>query len=132
MRARPGNVGAIAMALAALVSLETFGAGGQEPADVAGAWALEVNTEAGGTTTPSVTLEQEGSSLKGQYSSATLGEADVTGSVTGDSLTFSFEADLQGQAIEVTYSLTLQDDGTLTGSIDLGGFADGSVIGRRR
>ena len=32
----------------------------------------------------------------------------------------------------VTYTLALQDDGTLTGEIDLGGFGGGTVVGRRR
>ena len=47
---------------------------GQEPADLSGEWALEVTTDLGGTTTPRVTLEQDGTTLSGHYSSATLGE----------------------------------------------------------
>ena len=44
---------------------------GQTPADVAGDWALTVETDQG-TTTPSVMLEQNGSELTGHYSSETL------------------------------------------------------------
>ena len=65
---------------------------GQEPADVAGEWALEVVTDGGGTTTPSVTLEQDGATLSGHYSSATLGEADVMGTVDGNDFRFVFDA----------------------------------------
>ena len=39
----------------------------QTPADVAGDWALSVDTEQG-TTTPSVMLEQNGTELTGHYS----------------------------------------------------------------
>ena len=83
----------------------------QTPADVAGDWALSVDTEQG-TTTPSVMLEQNGTELTGHYSSESLGEADVKGTVNGKDVTFSLTADLGGQSIEVTYTGTLQDDGS--------------------
>lgn len=69
---------------------------GQGPADLSGVWALEVTTDAGGTTRPSVTLEQDGTMLSGHYSSANLGEADVTGTVDGSDFRFSFDGDLGG------------------------------------
>ena len=105
---------------------------GQEPGDVAGDWELEVVTDAGGTTTPSVTLEQDGATLSGHYSSATLGEADVMGTVDGNGFRFVFDAELQGQGFEVTYTGTLQEDRTLSGEIDLGGLASGTFTGTRR
>lgn len=122
---------AVAASIAIAATVTVLGEG-QEPADVAGEWALEVNTEAAGTTTPRVTLRQDGTSLTGRYSSATLGPADVTGTVSGHNVTFSFTADVQGQILDVTYDLTLREDDTLTGAIDLGGFGTGSVTGRRR
>ncbi len=104
----------------------------QEPADLAGEWALEVTTDAGGTTTPSVALEQDGGTLSGHYSSATLGEADVMGTVDGNDFRFVFDAELQGQGFEVTYTGTLQEDRTLSGEIDLGGLASGTFTGTLR
>ena len=121
--------GAVALVVFAAVGLAAVG---QEPANVAGDWMLEVTTDGGGTTTPSVMLEQDGTTLSGHYSSEALGEADVTGTVTGNDFTFSLEADLQGQAIDVTYTGTLQEDGTLSGEIDLGGFGGGPFTGKRR
>ena len=118
-------LGAVALVVFAAVGLTAVG---QEPANVAGDWMLEVTTDGGGTTTPSVMLEQDGTTLGGHYSSEALGEADVTGS----DFTFSLEADLQGQAIDVTYTGTLQEDGTLSGEIDLGGFGGGPFTGKRR
>jgi hypothetical protein len=121
--------GAVALVVFAAVGLAAVG---QEPANVAGDWMLEVTTDGGGTTTPSVMLEQDGTTLSGHYSSEALGEADVTGTVTGSDFTFSLEADLQGQAIDVTYTGTLQEDGTLSGEIDLGAFGGGPFTGKRR
>ncbi len=101
-------------------------------AEVAGAWALTVETDVGGTTNPSVTLEQNGAALTGHYSSETLGEADVTGTVEGNEVSFSFDAEAGGYAIEVSYTGTLQDDGTLSGTMDLGGLGGGTFVGKRQ
>ena len=97
----------------------------QAQADVAGSWVLSVTTD-NGVTTPSMTLEQDGSALTGHYSSDALGEQDVTGTVDGNSVTIRFDATLQGQSIGVVYRGTLGDDGRLTGTIDI---ADGMLTG---
>ena len=103
----------------------------QTPAEVAGDWALTVET-ANGTTTPSVVLEQSGTELTGHYSSEALGEHDVEGSVSGNEILFSFGADLQGFAVDVPYTGMLQDDGTLAGRISLGDLGGGTFTGKRR
>jgi hypothetical protein len=100
--------------------------------DVTGNWALEVTTEAGGTTTPSVTLKQDGEKLTGHYSSATLGEADVSGTVKGREVIFAFSADAGGMAIEVTYTLTVDSKDSMTGRISLGGLGEGTVKAKRK
>lgn len=107
------------LAVAALTLLTANGASAQS-ADVAGHWVLTVTTDTG-TTTPSLTLEQDGMTLTGHYSSETLGDADVTGTVDGSDITVSLTASLQGQEIPVVYKATLGDDGTLSGTIDVGG-----------
>ncbi len=100
--------------------------------NVAGAWAMSVTTEAGGTTTPSMTLVQNGTALTGQYVSETLGNAEVSGTVEGARVTISFTADLQGQAAPVTYAATVGADGVMTGTIDIaGGLATGTFTARR-
>ena len=100
--------------------------------NVAGAWAMEVTTDAGGTTTPSMTLQQNGAELTGRYTSETLGDADVTGTVEGNKVTINFTADLQGQEVPVTYAATVDADGVMTGTIDLaGGLATGTFTARR-
>ena len=99
--------------------------------DVTGKWAFSVQTDAG-TGTPTVTLKQDGDKLTGHYSSATLGEADLTGTVTGKEFKFSFNADAQGTALTVTYAGTIEDKDSLKGTVDLGGLAQGTFTAKRQ
>lgn len=91
-----------------------------QTADVAGAWALEVTTDQG-VSRPSFTLEQDNENLTGHYSSETLGEADLIGTVSGSRVTISFNASLQGQSFPVVYRGTVDENGDMSGTIDLAG-----------
>jgi hypothetical protein len=99
-------------------------------ADVSGTWVFTVQTDAG-TTSPTVTLKQDGEKLTGHYSSETLGEADLTGSVKGRDLKFAFTASVQGTSFEVTYVGTIEDSG-LKGTLDLAGMAQGTFTAKRK
>ena len=103
----------------------------QSKVDVTGSWAFEVQTEAG-TGTPQVTFKQDGEKLTGHYSSAVLGEADLTGTVKGQALQFSFTASVQGNAIEVTFSGTVEDSSSMKGKVSFGGFGEGTFTGTRK
>ena len=122
-----------AMIVATVVAMMATGLGvaGQTPADVAGDWVLTGETD-GGPFTSNVMLEQNGTELTGRYSSDALGEAELKGSVSGNDFMWSLSADLGGQSIELTYTCTLQDDGTLSGQLDLGGYGGGTFTGKRR
>src|SRR5262245_27128333 len=93
--------------------------------DVTGKWALEVMTQAGGTTMPSLTLKQEGEKLTGHYTSEALGEADVTGTIKGQQIDFGFNVEVQGFALQVRYTGTV-DGNTMKGKISLGELGDGT------
>ena len=103
----------------------------QGKVDVTGKWMLEVNTEAGGTTTPSVTLKQQGENLTGQYSSATLGDAEVKGTIKGQNITFSLTGNAQGQSVVVTYTGTVEGS-SMKGKIDLAGVGGGTFTGKKQ
>jgi hypothetical protein len=127
---RVRSVGAVAAAIAAILALHA-GRVSAQAVDVTGTWRMEVTTDQG-TTTPSMTLEQHGDHVMGRYSSATLGEAEVEGSVTGNSIRISFQADLQGQPVPVAYAATVDANGVMTGTIDIaGGLASGTFTARR-
>ena len=123
MTARTGRVAG--MAVLGLLAVASAPVAASAQVNVSGTWTLSVSTD-NGVTTPSMTLEQNGSALTGHYSSETLGEQEVSGTVDGRSVTISFSARLQGQSIPVVYEGTVGDDGRLTGTIDL---ADGMLSG---
>ena len=107
-------VAAFAIALAGAVDASA------QTANVAGAWTFTVDSDAG-ITYPAVTLEQDGEALTGHYSSENLGENDLTGTVSGSEIRITFTADLGGMDIEVIYAGTIDEDGMITGTLDLGG-----------
>ena len=92
-----------------------------QTADVAGAWTFTVTTAVTGTSTPAVRLEQDGETLTGHYSSENLGEADLTGTVSGSEITFTFSPDALGELVEVIYSRTVNEDSEISGTLDIGG-----------
>lgn len=69
--------------------------------------------------------------MTGHYSSATLGEADVTGTAKDADFTFSFTANVQGTSINVTYSGTVDKD-TMKGKVSLGDLGEGTFTGKRQ
>jgi hypothetical protein len=102
----------------------------QSGIDVSGKWMFQVETSAG-SGTPTVTLKQDGEKLTGHYSSAQLGEADLTGTVKGRDIAFSFTASVQGMSINVSYSGTIENNDAMKGTVDLGGLADGKFTAKR-
>ncbi len=113
-------VGALTVAATAIIFGGTEQASAQT-VDASGAWAFVVTMDTGGEpTTPSLTLEQDGETLTGHYSSDSLGEADVTGTVDGSKVTISFVGELEGIGpVSVTYVGTIDADGVMMGTISL-------------
>jgi len=102
---------------------------GQEPRDLSGAWIFSVTTE-NGTGTPDVTLEQSGEELTGIYSSPRLGARRLLGIVRGDTVSFRI-APGEGSDVIMTFTGTVQPDGTLAGSADFGGMGGATFTARR-
>ena len=123
----------VVLAIALVFLAGSVAALAQAPAkiDVTGAWAFEVQTEAG-SGTPQVTFKQDGEQLTGHYSSAILGEADLTGTVKGQAIQFTFTASVQGNAIVMTFSGTVEDNNAMKGSVSFGGMGEGTFTGKRK
>jgi len=113
------------------VTLVGVPAEAQQKVDVTGKWAFSVETGAG-TGTPTVTLKQDGEKLTGHYSSQTFGEVDLTGSVKGNAIEFSFSADAQGTALKVTYKGTVESKDAMKGTVDLGGLGEGTWTAKKQ
>lgn len=121
-----------AVAVSTTVLLPATAAAQQDKAtDVSGKWLFTVTTDAG-TGTPTVTLKQQGDSLTGHYSSQLLGEAELKGTIKEQKFSFSFRTEVQGTAIAVTYSGTVESKDSLKGSVDLGGAASGTFTAKRQ
>ncbi len=115
----------------AVVALTARGSAQGGKIDVTGKWLFSVQTDAG-TGTPTVTLKQDGENLTGHYSSATLGEADLTGTLKGKDIKFAFKVDAQGTALDITYSGTVEDKDSIKGEVDLGGLGKGTFTAKRQ
>jgi hypothetical protein len=99
--------------------------------DVTGKWAFQVTTTAGGGT-PTVTFKQSGEMLTGHYSSTNLGEADLTGTVKGQDITFKFVGNVQGNSVDVTYTGTIESNDAMKGTLDIAGLAQGTFTAKRQ
>lgn len=97
-------------------------------ADVSGDWDFAVDIGGMGSGNANVTLQEAGDgTLTGNYSGQ-LGNSDFTGESDGTEFTF----ELVSQMGSVTYSGALQEDGTLSGTMDLGGMGGGTFVATRR
>lgn len=101
-----------------------------KPADVAGKWALTVETSAG-TGNPSVEFKQDGETLTGTYSSQVFGEQHVTGTIKGNAITFGFKGSFQGNEVTVTYTGTVEGSG-MKGKVALSGLGEGTFTGKKQ
>jgi hypothetical protein len=101
-----------------------------KPADVAGKWALTVETSAG-TGNPSVEFKQDGETLTGSYSSQVFGEQKVTGTIKGNAITFGFTGSFQGSEVTVTYAGTV-DGSAMKGKVTLSGLGEGTFTGKKQ
>ena len=98
--------------------------------DVTGKWAFAVETSAG-TGTPNMTFKQDGEKITGHYSGQ-LGEADLTGTVKGQDITFNFSVDAQGTKLDCTYSGTIEGKDAMKGKVNIAGLGDGSWTAKRQ
>ena len=99
--------------------------------NLSGAWTFTVTIETG-VSYPEVLLEQDGESLVGRYSSDQLGQSAVLGSVRGREMTISFSTEFEGQFYLVVYNGTVDKEGEITGTLDIGaGLVLGTFVAAR-
>jgi len=113
-----------------LVVLSTVGLAQGAKVDVSGKWVFTVETSAG-SGTPTITLQQDGDKLAGHYSGQ-LGEADLSGSVKGQEVVFSFSVDVQGMTLLCTYTGALEGKDSMKGNMTIAGVANGTFTAKRQ
>ena len=99
--------------------------------DLSGDWSISLMLDTINAT-PSLTLKQDGEKLTGEYTSQQYGKFPVTGSVKGSDVTFSVSMAIEGNGITGTYSGTLQPDGSLKGSVNIGDAMTGTFTATKK
>ena len=94
---------------------------------VNGTWVLTVDLGGQGGDATFVLEEREAGKLSGTYSGA-VGQAEVTGTVNGNEVEFSFSSD---QAGNVTYKGTVSGD-TMEGTCSYGDLGSGTFKGKKK
>ena len=98
--------------------------------NVTGKWAFNVETDAG-SGTPTMTFTQDGEKLTGKYQGQ-FGEADLTGTVKGQDIAFSFNVDAQGTAVNFKYTGTIENKDALKGKVEIVGLGEGTFTAKRQ
>jgi hypothetical protein len=98
--------------------------------DVTGKWAFAVETAAG-SGTPTMTFKQDGEKLTGHYSGQ-LGESELTGTVKGHDISFTFSGDAQGTKVDAAYTGTIESKDAMKGKVTLIGLGDGTWTAKRQ
>jgi hypothetical protein len=97
--------------------------------NVTGEWTFNVQTDQGGGT-PTITFKQDGEKLTGKYVGQ-LGNADLSGTVKGNAIKFTFTLDVQGQQAAVNYEGTVEKN-TMKGKLDIGGMVNGTFTATKK
>jgi hypothetical protein len=113
----------LAAALLAAASLAA------QATNVTGDWEFNVTTDQG-SGTPTMTFKQDGEKLTGKYNGQ-FGSADLTGTVKGNAIQFSFTIDVQGQQAPATYKGTVEKN-TMKGTMDIAGMVNGTFTATKK
>jgi hypothetical protein len=98
--------------------------------DITGKWEFDVQLPAG-SGTPSFVFKQSGEKLAGTYTGL-MGTAEVTGSVKGDDIEFSFEASIQDQKGKVVYKGKVESATQMKGDVDYAGLGKGTWTAKKK
>jgi len=98
--------------------------------DVTGKWTFEVTTDAGNGS-PTFVFKQTGEKLTGTYTGL-FGSAELTGTVKGDDIEFSFEATAADQKAKIVYKGKIESTTRMKGTADLGGMGSATWSGAKQ
>jgi hypothetical protein len=98
--------------------------------DISGKWIFTVETDAG-SGTPTFVFKQAGEKLTGTYT-GTFGTAELTGTVKGNTVEFSFEATVLEQKGKVTYTGKIESPNKMKGDVEFSGLGKGTWTGAKQ
>lgn len=99
--------------------------------DLNGTWNVTVELP-NMTATPTLVLKQDGEKLSGDYVSAQYGKFPITGTLKNADVSFSFAMNVEGNGLNVTYTGTVDKDGTFKGSVSYGDMMSGTFSASRK
>ncbi|HEV8331200.1 MAG TPA: hypothetical protein VGQ22_07275 [Steroidobacteraceae bacterium] len=97
--------------------------------DVSGAWELNVESPMGSRASDAI-FTQTGETLGGKMVSP-RGETPLTGTISGETVKWGINVNVQGQNLQIDYSGTVTGD-TMSGTVVFGSFGDGKFTGKRK
>lgn len=119
-----------------LLVLATSQAGAQgrkaAPIDLTGKWALTVVTQGQPPASAEVTLIQRKDSLIGRYTSQTLGDLEVVGSVKDRDFSFSYSTTMNGQPLTFMVKGIVQTPDSLSGTATMGMLGAATFTAKRQ
>jgi len=98
--------------------------------DISGAWNFQVESP-NGSGTPTFTFKQDGEKLSGQYKGL-FGEAPLTGTLKDNKVEFAIKVDVQGQQETITYTGTVEKDGSMKGTAQVGQIGSATWTAKRQ
>lgn len=99
--------------------------------DLTGKWNLAVVTD-NGTGYPVLELKQEGERVTGTYTSNAMGNRSISGTVRGDTLSFTLSASGAGEGVVLTYTARIIGTDSLNGTVDFAGMGGANFTGKRQ
>lgn len=109
----------------------TFAGSREKDPALTGTWIVSLQLDSM-SATPTLVLKQDGEKLSGDYVSEQYGKFPLTGTAKGNDITLSFSMSVQGTALDVTYSGTIEKDGSLKGTANYGDMMSGSFVATRK
>jgi opacity protein-like surface antigen len=117
-------IAAAALALAPVVAFA---------ADLSGAWTVNASFDSVGIKyTVTCTLAQDGAGKLTGPCKDDAGSNAATGTVDGSTVSFAYDTTYGGNPYHLTYKGALQTDGSLTGSVDASGQAQGTFTATKK
>ena len=120
------SLGVVMAAVAFLVSAPADGVA----QDLSGMWMLTVESDQGDQPLP-ITIVQDGNELTATGEIPDLGPIEMKGMIDGSDVTFEWNLDLEGMELNILFTGTIADDGTMSGTADFGGFGGGGWTAKR-
>ena len=121
---------ALGVILAAVAVLVSAPANGAAQTDLSGMWTLTIQSDQGDQPLP-ITIVQDGESLTASGEVPELGPIEMKGTLDGSDVLFEWDLYIEGMELNIVFTGTVAEDGTISGTADFGGFGEGGWSAKR-